>query len=264
MSDHDPEVTPEQEARLRRLLAGARHAEPVPDDVAARLDRVLEQLSAEERDPEAHRPVVDLAARRRRRARRLLVAAAAVVVVGVGVGQVVPTGSGGDASDSASTAESAGSAVADELAGAEDTDGLEDSAGASSDSSRSTESFGSSESDSSPFATLEPAPTYAKGSPRPPVRLTEQAFAKQALRFRTRPGVRSRPTSVVPGEALSRAETFVCDTADWGAGRLLAALYDGVPAVLAYRPVTGETQTADLLRCGTGEVLRSTVLPLGD
>lgn len=268
MSDHDPEVTPEQEARLRRLLAGARHAEPVPDDVAARLDRVLEQLSAEERDPEAHRPVVALAARRRRRARGLLVAAAAVVVVGVGVGQVVTTGSGGDASETASTAESG--ALADELAGPEDAggpeeaDGLEDSAGASSDSSRSTESFGSGESDSAPYGALEPAPTYAKGSPRPPVRLTEQAFAKQALRFRTRPGVRSRPTSVVPGEALSRAETFVCDTADWGAGRLLAALYDGVPAVLAYRPVTGETQTADLLRCGTGEVLRSTVLPLGD
>lgn len=261
MSDHDPEVTPEQEARLRRLLAGARHAEPVPDDVAARLDRVLAQLSAEERDPEAHRPVVDLAARRRRRVRSLLVAAAAVVVVGVGVGQVVPTGSGGDASESASTAGSAGPEEADDLAGAE---GTEESAGASSDLTRSTDSFGPSESDAAPFATLEPAPTYAKGSPRPPVRLTEEAFAKQALRFRTRPGVRSRPTSVVPGEALSRSETFVCDTADWGSGRLLAALYDGVPAVLAYRPVTGETQTADLLRCGTGEILRSTVLPLGD
>ena len=45
MPDHDPEVTPEQEARLRRLLSGARHAEPVPDDAAARHDRVHEQLA---------------------------------------------------------------------------------------------------------------------------------------------------------------------------------------------------------------------------
>ena len=34
----DPELTPAQERRVRRLLADARHDEPVPDDVAARLD----------------------------------------------------------------------------------------------------------------------------------------------------------------------------------------------------------------------------------
>ena len=67
---------------------------------------------------------------------------------------------------------------------------------------------------------------------------------------------------MIPAEALSGAEGFVCETADWGQGKLLAALYDAVPTVLAYRPVAGATQTVDLLRCGTGEVLRSTVLPV--
>ncbi|WP_323792051.1 hypothetical protein [Nocardioides sp.] len=252
MPDHDPEVTPEQEARLRRLLSGARHAEPVPDDVAARLDRVLEQLAAEELDPAAHRTVVDLHARRRRRVTSLLVAAAAVVVVGVGLGQVLDLGSGSDSSEAASTADLAESAEADR------------SEGSTSDFSRSEEGA-EADAGASQLSPVEPgASALEKGSPRPPVRLTEEAFAKQALRLRDRPGVRSLPMSVVPGEALSRSETFVCDTADWGAGRLLAALYDGVPAVLAYRPVTGETQTADLLRCGTGEILRSTVLPVGD
>ena len=51
MSDHDtgplPELTPEQESEVRRLLAEARHDEPVPADVAARLDDVLADLTRE-------------------------------------------------------------------------------------------------------------------------------------------------------------------------------------------------------------------------
>src|SRR5215218_10271549 len=99
MSEHDPEHDPEHEpellesplgasedARIRALLADARHTEPMPADVAARLDRVLEEL-AQDRAPIA--PVIDLA-RRRRTAAKLLVAAAAVVVAGVGAGQVLP------------------------------------------------------------------------------------------------------------------------------------------------------------------------------
>ena len=51
MSDqHDagslPELTPEQESEVRRLLAEARHDEPVPADVAARLETTLADLVA--------------------------------------------------------------------------------------------------------------------------------------------------------------------------------------------------------------------------
>ena len=79
---------------MRRLLAEARHDEPMPAEVVARMDRVLDELADE---PGRRAPVVDLAARRRR-VTSLLVAAAAVVVVGIGIGQVgdLGAGSGGD------------------------------------------------------------------------------------------------------------------------------------------------------------------------
>ena len=81
----DPDLTPSEE-QVRRLLADARHDEPMPDDVADRLDRVLADLRASARRTP---PPVDLGARRRRRVgRNLLVAAAAVVVLGVGISQV--------------------------------------------------------------------------------------------------------------------------------------------------------------------------------
>ena len=81
----DPDLTPPEE-QVRRLLADARHDEPMPDDVADRLDRVLADLQDESRRTPAP---IDLAARRRRRiARNVLVAAAAVVVVGVGISRV--------------------------------------------------------------------------------------------------------------------------------------------------------------------------------
>jgi hypothetical protein len=94
MSDDDPTLTPEQEREVRRLLADARHAEPIPGDVAARLDRVLTELARGESGLPT--PVTALASRRRQRVVALLVAAAAVVVVGIGLGQVVGRHGGGD------------------------------------------------------------------------------------------------------------------------------------------------------------------------
>src|SRR4051794_33004407 len=95
----DDDLTPRDE-QVRRLLSDARHDEPMPDDVADRLDEVLAGL----RDD---RPPVDLAARQRRRhVRTWILAAAAVVVIGVGANQVDWSGlstSGGDGSDSAAS-----------------------------------------------------------------------------------------------------------------------------------------------------------------
>ncbi|WP_395690333.1 hypothetical protein [Nocardioides sp.] len=87
-----------------RLLAEARHEDPIPPDVAARLDGVLADLRSDRPVPSS---VADLAAaRRRRRAGVLLAAAAAVVVAGVGVGWLRGLGaqggdSGGSTADSA-------------------------------------------------------------------------------------------------------------------------------------------------------------------
>jgi hypothetical protein len=101
--DHVPDPREEQ---VRRLLADARHTEPLPDDVAARLDAVLGELAADATDtPDriapGRAPAADqlAAARRRRNVRTWLVAAAAVVAVGIGIGQL-DLGSGG-ADDSA-------------------------------------------------------------------------------------------------------------------------------------------------------------------
>ncbi len=99
-----------------------------------------------------------------------------------------------------------------------------------------------------------------KAQPFLVARLSERGFAKQVVRFIHLPGYRSLGGSRVAGTDLSMSESFICPTADWGPGKLFAALYDGVPTVLAFRPPAGETQTVDLLRCGTAEVLRSTVL----
>lgn len=94
---------------VRRLLADARHDEPVPDDVAARLDDTLAALVAERASSpspsaEAVAPVaevVDLAARRRRRVTQFVAAAAVVVVAGVGIDQMQPFS--GQKADNAAT-----------------------------------------------------------------------------------------------------------------------------------------------------------------
>ena len=80
------ELTPAQAEEVRRRLADARHTDPMPEDVAARMDAVLAGLSRERVDghgsSEVPRPAEvespareapatgdELAARRRRRSR---------------------------------------------------------------------------------------------------------------------------------------------------------------------------------------------------
>src|SRR4051812_28598855 len=98
-----PDLTPDQEADVRRLLADARHEEPIPAEVGERLDRVLAGLSHDEPGASGVAPVIDLAARRRRRnAAAVLAGAAAVVVTGFGIGQGIDVGSSDDSSDATS------------------------------------------------------------------------------------------------------------------------------------------------------------------
>lgn len=78
--DPEREITPEEDARIRSLLASARASEQVPDDVAARLDSVLADLA---NDRSAERAAADHAAGSRPRWRRGRVVLAAAVGVGV-------------------------------------------------------------------------------------------------------------------------------------------------------------------------------------
>ncbi|WP_148573350.1 hypothetical protein [Nocardioides caldifontis] len=120
--DELPELTPEEETEVSRLLAEAGGPLPMPDEVAARLEATLAGL-VEERAGEPEEPaaatVVTLEERRAaRRWPRLVLAAAAVVVAGYAAGTVVTgTGSG---SDSASVSDAAGAGEAEEpMAGAD-------------------------------------------------------------------------------------------------------------------------------------------------
>jgi hypothetical protein len=114
--DRPDESAPDERAfddpahdEIRRLLSEARVTDPVPADVAARLDASLASLR-EERIAEGRAAnVVQL----RRRITRVLVAAAVVVVVGggaVGIANLPRTGSG----DSNASADSAGSSTLDQ------------------------------------------------------------------------------------------------------------------------------------------------------
>jgi hypothetical protein len=104
------ELTPDQTEAVRRLLAAARHGEPIPADLAARLDGVLAELVAERGEageaPPERAPATVIPLRRRRWA-QVLVAAAAVTVLGYATTTVLDNSSG----DADSTAEDAPAAV---------------------------------------------------------------------------------------------------------------------------------------------------------
>lgn len=126
--DQAPDLDPADEERVRRLLADAAAAEPLPSDVAGRLDDTLAALVAERRatgtsdsasdaapgaDPEsdpgstADSTRLPLQARRaRRRWPTILVAAAAVCLIALGAGDLVRSGGGGGASTSGGQAAS--------------------------------------------------------------------------------------------------------------------------------------------------------------
>jgi hypothetical protein len=96
MTEQRPDgLTPAQSEAVRRLLAGARHDEGIPDDVAARLDATLADLSAElgaEPPAVSEADVIPL----RRRWPKVLAAAAAVTLFGFGIVQYVDNTSSQD------------------------------------------------------------------------------------------------------------------------------------------------------------------------
>jgi hypothetical protein len=229
----DPVPDPREE-QVRRLLADARHTEPVPDDVAARLDAVLTDLGRSDgplgeqpappagpratTDQPADQPADQLAAaRRRRNVRTWLVAAAAVVAVGIGIGQLdLGSGSGEDSS----------------------------AGGSSADTGTSTRR----------------APSAAEAAPAfPPdaVRLHADGFARDVRRLAglAAPGG-SSSGDLTPGPARG-----ACRPRPPGVGRSLAVRYDGAPGVLVLRPPRGDSRVVDLYLCGGADPVRSITLP---
>lgn len=220
----DQTLTPEQEAQVRRLLADAQHTDPMPADIVARLDRVLDGLDAE---PARAATVVSLAGRRRR-ATSLLVAAAAVVVVGVGLNQVID-GFGGSAQEASSPA---AESVQDEDSG----DG------------EAPESSGGEAEPQSP------------ADARALAKVRAQAFADDAAALRD--NVAAYDYDLADGERVDQElAAHVCPTGAWGAGRYVAVRYAGNPGWIVFRRPQGDTQVADLFLCGSELARRSLTLP---
>lgn len=245
------------EESVRRLLAAARHDEPAPAEVVARLDATLAELSAERRSlptgnarpqeantPDASTPadstegaatqgvVVDLAARRRRRAGLGLLAAAAVVVAGVGLGQILPRGGSDSVGISASEA--------DRSSGPGDgADGSELSA---------PEEL----SEGSP-GLKRAAPGAAADQDALPTLVKNDGLRRDLLSLRDAPLIESR--------AETSSALAGCATGDLGAGRQLRAMIDDEPGVVVFRPARRATQSVAVYVCGEAAPVRTVSLP---
>ena len=255
------ELTAEQEAAVRRLLAEARHDAPVPADVAARLDEVLEGLVADEGvddleifESDGAGSVTELAGvrRRRRNAGRLLLAAAAVIVGGVAVGQRLDNAGldvgGGDADE--------GSSLADAPRDGDTADRADEEAAGGEGSAVAPESA------PDPAAAGE---TYLLDSVDAPLELTSDNFAADVQRVLGRTADERRRAAKANVDGLtayvSADSDFVCAAGSYGEGATLPAYYDAEEAVLVLRRPTAGIQRVDLLTCGTAVPLDSVDLP---
>lgn len=223
---------------LRALLADARATEPVPADVAARLDATLEALQEERR---AEASVVPM--RRRRAAARFLVAAAAVVVVGAGgVGIAQLGGSGGTPS-------------ADKA-----------SSGSAADSLTTSPSAPEAATGLTPAAPQATSP----GTKAPPTthlpRFSTTRFPQQAAAFEpattdslsNQDSARS-PSSDAPTTTAGRAGE-ACPGPTIAGSTSYPILLDGQSAVLVLHEVVDGTQEVDAWSCdGATELATTTV-----
>lgn len=229
----DPDLTPEQDA-VRRLLAQARHDEPTPDPVVARLEATLAELTADRRAA----PVVDLSARRRRRAGAALLAAAAVVVAGVAIGQGLPGGT--EQADNAS----AGDATTSQESG--DRTFSDDGGQAEPEASVDARSQGAAEAPGvAPYAAA----------------LTDGPGLRADLRDLQRDEATDGTQSLADTDALVPAEDASCLTTDLGAGRAAWVTFDGDPAGVVFRAPAGGRQRVEVWLCGATGPKRTLTLP---
>lgn len=251
------ELNPRQQEEVRRLLAEARHTEPMPEDVATRIDDVLEGLSSERSAapidvvdsagaPQTHVPAAsgdELGARRRRRLATGLLAAAAVIVAGFTLPSVLPSGT--DVS-----AEESGSEQKAEL------DDLRAGAPESGDSD-SLDDAGSPEAATGDPPGLREAP--GRNRLDAVALVTARAFGADV-----RSVVAEASTQLRVGRPVISADW--CTVRDsWGAGEVYPVQYatpdQNRRAVLVVRPARDGVRIAALFVCGQDAAARRTTLP---
>ncbi len=232
----DAPLTPAQDADVRRLLAEARHTEPTPEHVIARLDATLAELAGE---PVREATVVNLADRRRKAA-TMLVAAAAVIVVGIGVAQVLPRGGAGESSTTSADVDISGESGANELPGLDSAPESAEGGGAA-------------------------RPGNRQAGKRVPLVLSAQNFARDAATLQARRGELAydrQSQDATNGKKLARAsDQDVCDPGGWGRGRYVAVVYAKAPGWVVLRRPQGDSQIVDLFLCGSETAARSVTLP---
>lgn len=255
-----PEGLSPDEQQVRRLLDEARHTEPMPADVAARLDRVLADLRSEtgpdtdsgtgssgsdtgsDTGRSSGGRVADLeAARRRRRARTLLVAAAAVVVVGVGIDRLGLTVSGG-AGESSDSAASGGEA-ADR--------GTSDSTADAHAPSRAQSDEVQSRAGVVPLKSDRFDVEVA--------RVRRHLLTGRALRLLEEAPKHRKPSG--KGVRDPAAAAVGCGTAGLPRGQVVGVRYDGAAGHLVFLPAQGDSQVVNLYLCGVRHPARSVTLP---
>jgi hypothetical protein len=233
----DEAERPELEA-VRRLLAEARHDQPMPDDVSGRMDRVMAGLSGDRdrRDARENAPVIPLAAHRRRRAAGLLVAAAAIVVGGFTAAQQLSGDSGGHTTAGGSVAE-------DQNAGANGQSSMSEPSGASPLVSPGTRFH----------AKLPQLKTLAGR-----VLVRPGHFAADVLSGRQATG--PTPSAAIREVKLRRVPAGCVPAL--GSVEVVPATYEKAPSALVYHAPAGTTQVVDLYVCGTSRPVRSVTLPM--
>jgi len=242
----DP-ASPEDEARIRALLSGARETGPMPADVVARLDDALVGLAAERVtvDPVPADNVIPITRTRRHRVVAVLGAAATVAVIG-GLGFGAFQGDGSD--DSLGDAGSAGGVVER---------GDDDAAESAPSEASARDEVDDLESDGS----INPAEIYIQGDQ--PYVVRPQFLTSDLARIQDR--VLAVDVGADYDQALVYApQDFSCRLATTGRGILVGVRYDGGPAFVRFLAPMGDSQIVEVLQCRTGDLLRSTTLPTGD
>lgn len=234
MSDRD--LTPDQDESVRALLAAAKHTDPMPLEVTARLDDVLAGLVAEQREHHEHRaPVVTLASRRRRFASIGLAAAAAAVVGGVAITQVLPTlGLQSDSDSSTVSAEST-----DELRATQDDDAGDAGAAAPKESAEEPQALERNTAKSN-SSTLDATSLLS---------LTSSSNLRVQLR-----AIQRRET------ASYLAASPTCPLPSAGSAPQVGITYDKIPGTLILSAPSAGRQRAEIYLCGETTPVRTVMI----
>ncbi|WP_028659970.1 hypothetical protein [Nocardioides insulae] len=274
------------EEQIRRLLADARHDDPMPEDVVARIEDTLARLQAEREaagdagtptDPDTAAHTDPATAPAARRDTDPVTGRDADPDTGWSSGQddrngseVDPDGRNGidelalrrrrrtrtwlAAAAAVVAVGVGGTAVIDQLGpvdsgsdGAGSVESVPDEQGPAAENRAER---GKDPADSGGTSDLDAA--YASYGAPTVAADTLAADAARVAELRTKPGT---------GGGAEFGATFPCAPADWGTGTLQPVSYQGAPAVLVLRPPQDGTRSIQLLACGTAEVLQETTFP---